>query len=231
MEMMSVRSRISPLTVAVMLVVVFGSALAASVTFTATAYAAPDNASTYEGRYLNVAYSAHGNSSAPRHWSGTKSSSGTSAWSVITNPQTQTTGTGTTASSTPGWTNEHNHNGRNDRNNGVTIHHPSNWNTYNWNNYYGNYYNGYNYYWGPYNYGETVTAQLTIYTSGQGTTSPSIGIYSYTVGSVVTVTAYPNSGYGLSYWTVDGINYAPTASITIRMDYNHSVTACFTGGP
>ena len=76
-----------------------------------------------------------------------------------------------------------------------------------------------------------VTAQLTIYTSGQGVTSPSIGTYSYSVGSVVTVTAYPNSGYALSYWTIDGVNYAPSASVTIVMNYDHTVMAYFTGGP
>jgi len=220
---MNVRSRISPLTVAVIFIVVIGSALATSVTFTATAYAAPDNTSTYKGGYFDVAYNGHGNSSAPRHWSGTKSSSGATSWNVITNPQAQATGAGTIASSTNSWANGHN-NGRNDVNGGITTHHHyySNtyWNTYNW--------NAYN--WNLYNNG-LETDQLTIYTSGQGTTSPASGTYWYAAGSSVTVTAYPSDGYALIYWTIDGVNYAPSTTVTLVMNYGHTVIAHFTGGP
>ncbi len=219
---MRAKSKIDPLTVAVMIVVVIGSALATSVTLTATANAAPDKTSTNEGRILNTAYSTHGNSSGPRHWSGTKSLSGTKSWNVITTPtQAQATVAGATHSFTIGGANGGNHNGRNDRHGGIITHHHYNWNNYNWNNYNWNFYNS----------GVMVTAQLTIYNSGQGVTSPSIGTYSYSAGSVVTVTAYPYGGYALSYWTIDGVNYTPSASVTLVMNYDHTVTAYFTGGP
>jgi len=81
---MSVKSKIAPLTAAVIIVLVIGSTLAMSVTLTTAANAAPDKTSTYNGGYLNTAFRMHGNFNASRHWKGTGSWNGTKSWNVTT---------------------------------------------------------------------------------------------------------------------------------------------------
>jgi hypothetical protein len=49
-----------------------------------------------------------------------------------------------------------------------------------------------------------INFTLTVYLSTGGTTSPTSGTYSYAYGSNVGVTAYPNSGYYLANWVVNG---------------------------
>jgi hypothetical protein len=75
---MSVNRKITPLTVAVIIIAIVGSALAVSVTYTGATNAAPDKTSTCEGRYLNTAVRMHGNFSAFRHWNQSRS------WNVTT---------------------------------------------------------------------------------------------------------------------------------------------------
>lgn len=75
---MSVKSKITPITVAVIIVVVIGSALAMSVTFTTATNAALDKTSTLGSRYLNTAHRMHGNFSAFGHGNQSRS------WNVTT---------------------------------------------------------------------------------------------------------------------------------------------------
>ncbi len=63
---------------AVIIIVVIGSTLAMSVTFTTATNAAPDKTSTSGSRYLNTAHRMHGNFSASRHGNQSRS------WNVTT---------------------------------------------------------------------------------------------------------------------------------------------------
>ena len=67
---------------------------------------------------------------------------------------------------------------------------------------------------------------LTINTSGQGTTIPASGTYNYSQGNQVTITASPASGWKFDYWGGDASG--TSSSTTIIMDSNKSVTAYFT---
>lgn len=70
------------------------------------------------------------------------------------------------------------------------------------------------------------TYTLTISSTTGGTTSPSPGAQSYTEGTVVSVSAIPNSGYKFLYWKLDGvINYDNPISVT--MNTNHQLDAYF----
>lgn len=70
-----------------------------------------------------------------------------------------------------------------------------------------------------------ITRTLSIYVSGQGTTSPSPGRYTYDGGQRVTITATPSSGYSFDHWGGDASGTSP--SVTITVDRNKSVTAYF----
>jgi len=72
---------------------------------------------------------------------------------------------------------------------------------------------------------------LTAVTNGHGFTSPSTGTHQYSAGTSVTVTAYPSYGESLVKWTIDGVDHAPSASVTVPMNADHTVAAYFTGGP
>jgi hypothetical protein len=70
-------------------------------------------------------------------------------------------------------------------------------------------------------------SNLTISVSGSGTTTPSAGVYSYTRGTVVNITATPASGWRFTSWT--GAVSNPTSSTTtVTMDGDKTVTASFT---
>jgi hypothetical protein len=68
---------------------------------------------------------------------------------------------------------------------------------------------------------------------GNGTTSPAPGTYEYDEGSTVSVTAYPDSGYSLYYWTLDGAWQQGVNPINVTMDKDHTLVAYFkyTGAP
>jgi uncharacterized repeat protein (TIGR02543 family) len=66
---------------------------------------------------------------------------------------------------------------------------------------------------------------LTIAVSGQGTTTPSAGTYTYKDGQSLTVTATPASGWKFDGWSGDVSG--EDASITIRMDGKKDIAANF----
>jgi len=68
---------------------------------------------------------------------------------------------------------------------------------------------------------------LTITTTTGGTTNPSPGTHTYWDGTVVSVTAVPDTGYDLDHWELDSSwNYSNP--ITVIMDSNHTLHAVFT---
>ncbi len=68
---------------------------------------------------------------------------------------------------------------------------------------------------------------LTIGIQGQGSTEPPQGNYTYNVGTSVTVTATANSGWGLAYWSLDGLNTTKTTMISVTMSIDHTLLAVF----
>jgi hypothetical protein len=66
---------------------------------------------------------------------------------------------------------------------------------------------------------------LTINVSGQGSTNPDLGTYTYDEGTQVSITATPASGWGFDHWGGDASGSSPTFVITV--DSNKSVTAYF----
>jgi len=67
---------------------------------------------------------------------------------------------------------------------------------------------------------------LTIVAGANGTTSPTPGSSTHDYGTLVQVTATPDSGYQLSAWT--GAASGTTNPITITMDADKTITASFT---
>jgi hypothetical protein len=64
-----------------------------------------------------------------------------------------------------------------------------------------------------------------------GTTLPAPGTYMYNVGENVTITAFPDEGYTVGTWTVDGVEVArQVGSITVTMDADHNVIVTFWKG-
>ena len=71
----------------------------------------------------------------------------------------------------------------------------------------------------------TKEYSLTIAVSGEGTTAPIPGTYTFNEGEWVTITAIPNYGWKLDHWSGDisGTN----VTVAIRMDGDKNVTANF----
>jgi hypothetical protein len=69
---------------------------------------------------------------------------------------------------------------------------------------------------------------LTITTTTGGTTSPSPGAYSYSVGTVAAVTALPNANYAFDHWSLDGAPAGTANTINVTMNADHSLQAVFT---
>jgi hypothetical protein len=68
---------------------------------------------------------------------------------------------------------------------------------------------------------------LTVVSHGNGYTVPDEGYYEED--EQVTITAFPDSGYHVEQWVVDGELYAYTEnSITLAMDASHTVNVYFT---
>lgn len=84
------------------------------------------------------------------------------------------------------------------------------------------------------NFVELVQFELTTANSGNGTvTDPGEGVFSYDGGSVVNLVATSNAGYIFDRWTGDVGDVADpfSASTTITMNDNYSVTADFVEAP
>lgn len=71
---------------------------------------------------------------------------------------------------------------------------------------------------------------LLIESAPGGTTTPSPGIYYYAAGSKPSVAAIPNTGYGFSYWSLDGKAYSNSTTISLTMDKDHRITPHFVAG-
>lgn len=72
---------------------------------------------------------------------------------------------------------------------------------------------------------------LTITATAGGTTNPSPGNYTYLAGTVVDVSATPDTDYLFDHWELDGTNVGATDSINVTMDQNHSLHAVFVPAP
>jgi hypothetical protein len=73
---------------------------------------------------------------------------------------------------------------------------------------------------------------LTITTTSGGTTNPPPGNYTYSSGTIVQVTALPNSGYVLDHWELYSTNVSSTANpISVTMSMNHTLIAVFIIAP
>ncbi|MCE5250760.1 SUMF1/EgtB/PvdO family nonheme iron enzyme, partial [bacterium] len=70
------------------------------------------------------------------------------------------------------------------------------------------------------------TLTLAVNTNGWGTTSPSVGAHTYDEGTVVTITATPESGYRFVNWTGNVADMGKVTT-TVTMTGNMTVTANF----
>jgi hypothetical protein len=73
---------------------------------------------------------------------------------------------------------------------------------------------------------------LTITATTGGTTNPPQGTYTYSSGTIVMITAIPNSGYVLDHWELFSNDINSTANpIVVTMDMNHTLNAIFSPAP
>ncbi|MDD2758597.1 MAG: hypothetical protein PHD72_04530, partial [Patescibacteria group bacterium] len=68
---------------------------------------------------------------------------------------------------------------------------------------------------------------LTISASTGGTTNPTVGAHSYNVGTVVTATETPDSGYDFVRWEKNGAPLSTSSSVDVVVDADMTVTAIF----
>jgi hypothetical protein len=68
---------------------------------------------------------------------------------------------------------------------------------------------------------------LTINATAGGTTDPTPGTYTYSSGTVINVTASPNTDYLFDHWELDGSNVGAPDPISITMNTNHTLEAVF----
>lgn len=68
---------------------------------------------------------------------------------------------------------------------------------------------------------------LDISVTGNGTTDPVPGSYTYAEGTVVPITAYPDEGWMLDHWELDGAYAGTSTTINVTMDAYHAVLAVF----
>ena len=90
--------------------------------------------------------------------------------------------------------------------------------------------------WDPklYAFGEPYSGTvytLSITTTIGGTTIPSSGIYTYTPGISVQVTAIPNTGYQLDHWELDTANVGAANPYTVLIDKDQTLKAVFSPIP
>jgi parallel beta-helix repeat protein len=79
----------------------------------------------------------------------------------------------------------------------------------------------------PYGAPPPPTYTLTITATVGGTTDPALGTYSYTVNSIVQVTAIPAANYLFDYWELNGVNVGSANPYSVLMDENHKLKAVF----
>jgi hypothetical protein len=72
-----------------------------------------------------------------------------------------------------------------------------------------------------------VEHNLTITTTTGGSTDPAPGTYSYSCGSNVSITAFPDSCYQFDHWELDGSNVGSANPYTVTMKSNHTLQAVF----
>ena len=75
--------------------------------------------------------------------------------------------------------------------------------------------------------GTPVQYTLTISSTVEGITDPTVGVHSYNVGATVQVTAIPLTGYMFDHWELDGVNIGSTSPYTVLMDTDHTLLAVF----
>lgn len=68
---------------------------------------------------------------------------------------------------------------------------------------------------------------LTITTTTGGSPNPIPGVYTYSSGTSVSVTAVPSAGYRFDHWVLDGSNAGSANPISILMNVNHNLQAVF----
>ena len=73
----------------------------------------------------------------------------------------------------------------------------------------------------------SVPENLVIGVVGQGSTSPSVGFYTYTYGTVVNCSASANVGYVFSYWLLNGTNVGSANPYALAMTNSYSLVAVF----
>jgi uncharacterized repeat protein (TIGR02543 family) len=83
----------------------------------------------------------------------------------------------------------------------------------------------------PHVTGPTKTLTLAVSPSGAGTTTPAVGAHSYSEGTVVDISAIPAAGYAFSGWTGGSVADPDSASTTVTMDADKTVTANFDAAP
>ncbi len=72
-----------------------------------------------------------------------------------------------------------------------------------------------------------VALTITANPISGGITTPGIGVYNYSVGDIVTVHEYPNTGAGFSGWFLDGVYQGYGTSIVVTMNQDHQLNAFF----
>ena len=78
--------------------------------------------------------------------------------------------------------------------------------------------------------GPTHNLTMAVSPSGTGSTSPAVGVHAYVEGTVVNISAIPNSGYQFDHWTGD-VADPDSASTTVTMNSDKTVTAYFVEAP
>ena len=74
---------------------------------------------------------------------------------------------------------------------------------------------------------QLLTYRLTILSSTGGTTNPTPGTYTYPAGTVVQVTAIPDTGYRFDHWVLDSSPAGSASPISITMNDDHALQAVF----
>jgi hypothetical protein len=73
----------------------------------------------------------------------------------------------------------------------------------------------------------TPTWELTIMVQGSGTTDPAPITHTYSLDTVVSVTATPDTGWRFDHWLLDDVNEGSMNPIDVTMDVSHTLVAVF----
>jgi hypothetical protein len=72
------------------------------------------------------------------------------------------------------------------------------------------------------------TYLLTIESSTGGSTDPPAETYTQNAETTLAVTAYPDNGYTLNHWLLDGVNVGSRNPLTVAFNSNHVLQPVFT---